>query len=194
MNKRISLLSAVALLAAFSAPVFANEATAIVHDIHNNPIKDVRGNCVRTLYGVKDEECGVIAAVPAKMEKKTHTKLATVYFDFNKSELNKKARTTLDNLLVDLRNKKINSVVLAGYADEVGSDSYNVQLSKKRAESVKKYLGQHGFKNTETDLRALGKVAADASCKGKKAAALRACMQDDRRVDIELSVTSTVKK
>ncbi|MEI7668588.1 MAG: OmpA family protein, partial [Pseudomonadota bacterium] len=184
--KKISLISAIALMAAFAAPslVSATEATAIVHDARNNQIKDSRGNCVRTIYGVKDEQCGGEVKV-----QKAHTKLASVYFDFNKSELNKKARVALDQLLVNLKNKKIGSVIIAGYADEIGSNSYNLQLSKKRAQSVKKYLNQRGFKNTDVDLRALGETKADSNCKGKTDGKLHACMQEERRVDIELNVT-----
>lgn len=188
MTKRISIISAVAMVAAVVFPTisFADVPNAIVHDSRGNQIKDERGNCIRTEFGIKNEECGV-AASPVAVAK-AHTKLASVYFDFNKSEINKKGRVALDNLLKTLKNKKIEAVTIAGYADAVGSDSYNMQLSKKRAENVKKYLNSHGFKHADTDMRALGKRNADASCKGKKDGKLHSCMQEDRRVDIELSV------
>src|SRR5215469_16233122 len=102
MTKRISFISTMALAAALIAPgiVFAQQpgAMAIVHDIRGNQVKDARGNCVRTLYGQKDEECGgeVAAATPAPKE---HVVLASVYFDFNRSDLNKKAKIKLNHLL-----------------------------------------------------------------------------------------------
>lgn len=184
MTKRTSMISAVAIVAAFVVPAisFAQAPNAIVHDSRNNQIKDIRGNCVRTLYGVKGEECGMTV-------EKAHTRLASVYFDFNKSDLNKKGKASLDKLLATLKHKKIHAVTIAGYADAIGSDSYNMQLSKKRAETVKKYLNAHGFKHTNVDMRAFGKSNAEAACKGLKDGKLHACMQEDRRVDIELSVT-----
>jgi OOP family OmpA-OmpF porin len=145
----------------------------------------MRGNCVRTMYGQKDEECGgVVEAVAPK----AHTVLDSVYFEFNSSRLTKKGETTLNKLLARLRHEKIEAVTIAGYADAIGSDSYNLKLSQKRANAVKKYLNSHGFKHADTDVRALGKKDADASCKGVKGKKLHDCMQQDRRVDIELSV------
>ena len=189
MRKNFSYIAAFALLMMTALPSIsaAKAPEAIVHDSRNNPILDIRGNCVQTLYGNPDEQCGTTTLVVQKQ--KARTRLASVYFAFNKADLDKKAKASLDNLLADLRNKKINAVTIAGYADAIGSDSYNLQLSKKRALAVKKYLNHHGFAKTDTDLRALGEQGSEASCKGKKDGALHACMQEDRRVDIELSVT-----
>ncbi len=183
MTKRISLLSALALMAAVAVPVLssAEEAfKAVVHDTRGNAVTDARGNCVRTEWETASEECGVM---------KNHTRLASVYFDFNKSTLNKKARATLNQLLATLKDKKIHAVTIAGYADAIGSDTYNLRLSEKRAHAVQHYLKAHGFSHANTDIRALGKSTAEAKCKGLKDGKLHACMQEDRRVDIELSVS-----
>jgi outer membrane protein OmpA-like peptidoglycan-associated protein len=184
MNKRITFLSAIALISAAAMPVFAHSSfdnRDIVRDVRGNAVMDVRGNCVRTKWTDGSDDCG-------QVRQKAHDKLASVYFDFNSSKLTKKGIATLDNLLKVIRSKKIQAVTIAGYADAVGSDSYNLRLSEKRAVAVKKYLSGKGFKHANTDIRALGKSAASAKCKGLKAAKLHACMQEDRRVDIELSV------
>src|SRR5271154_5072117 len=104
MTKRISLLSAFALLAAVSMPVLssAGDNKAAVHDARGNAVMDARGNCVRTQWETPSDECGESA----------HAKLASVYFDCNKSTLTKKARETLDELLATLKNKKIEAVVI----------------------------------------------------------------------------------
>ena len=186
MTKRISLISALALLAAASAPMFvsANEnIKAIVHDVRGNVLLDERGNCVNTKWHSNSAECG--QTVKAEQAR---DKLASVYFDFNSYKLTPKGKATLNKLLKTLRNKKIEAVTIAGYADAVGSDSYNLRLSEKRAKAVQAYLKAHGFRHTNTDMRALGKSAASAACAGMKTEKLRACMQEDRRVDIELSV------
>lgn len=170
--------------AAVPAIVFADEnVRAVVHDIRSNPVLDERGNCVRTKWE-GSSECGV-AANP-----KAHDKLASVYFEFNSAKLTKKGKVTLDKLLKALRHKKIEAVTIAGYADAVGSDSYNLRLSEKRAHTVQSYLKAHGFTHSNTDIRALGKSAASSKCKGLKADKLHSCMQEDRRVDIELSVVA----
>ncbi|MEI6730904.1 MAG: OmpA family protein [Pseudomonadota bacterium] len=81
-------------------------------------------------------------------------------------------------------------MTIAGYADALGTDSYNLTLSEKRAKTVQAYLKANGFSNSNTTVRALGKASAGAKCKGLKGEKLHACMQEDRRVDIELSGVS----
>ena len=83
MTKRISILSAVALLAAAAIPAFsasAEDIRAVVHDVRGNPVKDARDNCVRTDWETPNDECGGAVRVV-----QAHTRLASVYFDFNKS-------------------------------------------------------------------------------------------------------------
>ena len=184
MNKLFSTLSIFAVFATIVAPAvtFAQAPKSVIHDSRGNEVKDSRGNCVRTNIDAESEECGAV-----KTAEKPHTKLASVYFEFNKASLTKKSRITLNKLLAHLKNKKIASVTIAGYADAVGSDSYNVTLSAKRAATVQSYLKAHGFSNTNTTIRALGKSAANASCKKLNDGKLHQCMQEDRRVDIELN-------
>ena|ERR1700761_4974967 len=189
MTKRTSLFPAIALLAAIALPAWASadDYKAVVHDARGNPVTDVRANCVRTEWETPTDEC---AGAPAVVQ--AHTRLASVYFDFNKSSLTPEARATLDELLATLRDKRIEAVTIAGYADPVGSKSYNQRLSEKRARSVQHYLKVHGFQHANTDIRALGESHARtfAECKGLKDGKLHACMQEDRRVDIELSVVN----
>ncbi len=184
MNKRISLFSAIALMTAAAMPVFSSasqDIRAVVYDARGNPVMDARGNCVNTKWESNTNECN-------QARPRAHDKLASVYFDFNSSKLTTKGKATLDKLLKTIRSKKIEAVTIAGYADAVGSDSYNLRLSEKRAQTVQKYLKSKGFRHSNTDMRALGKSAAAAKCKGLKSTKLHACMQEDRRVDIELSV------
>jgi outer membrane protein OmpA-like peptidoglycan-associated protein len=186
MIKRNSLLSAFALMAAVAIPAwssFADDIKAVVHDVRGNPITDVRTNCVRTSWETASDECGAAPMAP-------HTRLASVYFEFNKSTLTPEATATLNELLATLRHKHIGAVTIAGYADAVGSNSYNLRLSEKRARAVQHYLKVHGFEHSNTDVRALGDGQARtvSECKGLKDGKLHACMQEDRRVDIELSL------
>ncbi len=187
MTTRNSLLSAFALLAALALPAIASaeDFKAVVHDARGNPVTDARANCVRTEWETPSDECGAPAERP-------HTRLASVYFDFNKSTLTAKGRATLDELLATLKHKHIEAVTIAGYADAIGSNSYNQRLSEKRARAVQHYLRVHGFQHSNTDVRALGDNHARtvAECKGLKDGKLHACMQEDRRVDIEVAVIS----
>lgn len=186
MTKRNSLLSACALLAtvAISAWSYAEDIKDVVHDVRGNPVMDVRGNCVRTDWESNRDECGAAPVV------KAHTRLASVYFDFNKATLTEQGTATLNELLATLKHRHIDAVTIAGYADHVGTPSYNLRLSEKRARAVQHYLKAHGFQHANTDIRALGETQTKTTeeCKGLKDGKLHACMQEDRRVDIEVAV------
>jgi OOP family OmpA-OmpF porin len=63
-----------------------------------------------------------------------------ILFDFNKSDLNSKYDAKLQELGAFLEKNTNVRAVLAGYTDGVGSEGYNMALSKKRSESVRDYL------------------------------------------------------
>lgn len=63
-----------------------------------------------------------------------------VLFDFDKTDIKPEAANTLKTLAVVIRAKPNARVHILGHTDSKGSDSYNMELSKKRAESVIRWL------------------------------------------------------
>lgn len=64
-----------------------------------------------------------------------------VYFKFNSWDLQPVAKRSLDSLVSSIVKKGREIVIeITGYADEVGHEDYNLTLSTKRGEEVKKYL------------------------------------------------------
>ncbi|GEC70621.1 OmpA-OmpF porin, OOP family [Flavobacterium flevense] len=63
-----------------------------------------------------------------------------VYFDFNSSKPTNTSLSGVDFLVKYLKNNPSKSAEVIGYADEIGSSSYNQTLSQKRAEAVKNVL------------------------------------------------------
>ena len=61
-----------------------------------------------------------------------------VYFGFNKSEINTKAKIKLDSLITS--KNKIEILKIYGYADSVDTNKYNDSLSSKRAKSIFNYF------------------------------------------------------
>jgi OOP family OmpA-OmpF porin len=80
---------------------------------------------------------------------------------------------------------------IEGYTDRLGSDAYNRKLSQRRAESVKDYLVDSGEVQA-AKIEAVGKsqsnpVTKPDECKGnKRSPALIACLQPNRRVEVEV--------
>ncbi len=67
--------------------------------------------------------------------------LATIYFDFDRSDVRDDARRVLRaNAQAIQGNSSWNSVTLEGHADERGSEEYNLALGERRATAAKRYL------------------------------------------------------
>lgn len=82
-----------------------------------------------------------------KVDKKPVNPIAlpNINYEFSSSELNKKAKTTIDSLV--LKFLKINPTLiieLHSHTDSKGNDEYNMELSQKRAESIVDYLIKKG--------------------------------------------------
>ena len=63
-----------------------------------------------------------------------------VYFDTNKYNINEASKVTLDKLAAILVEYPDTDVLVVGHTDSVGSDEYNMTLSKNRAMSVTNYF------------------------------------------------------
>ena len=74
-----------------------------------------------------------------------------IRFGFNESSLTAEARSELERVADCLKRQKA-KVTLEGHADERGTEEYNMQLSNRRAEAVKRYLVTLGVsaRNLET--------------------------------------------
>lgn len=68
-----------------------------------------------------------------------------VEFDFNVSQLDAAGKEQLRAARDYIKSHPEKSVHLAGHTDDVGSKSYNVRLSKKRAEAVRRHLIRLGI-------------------------------------------------
>nr|WP_249182877.1 OmpA family protein [Burkholderia cenocepacia] len=90
------------------------------------------------------------------------------------------ARESLDRLLSERADRTYSQVTVTGFTDSVGSDDYNLALSKRRAESVAAYLKAHGLKTDSITVSGRGKadpVASNATPEGRAS---------NRRVEIRL--------
>ena len=119
---------------------------------------------------------------------------ADALFDFDKSAVKPEGKQALDKFAAELRGSKFDVISVTGHTDRIGSDAYNVKLSTRRADVVKNYLvepaGLPAAKITATGAGESNPVTKPGDCKGtKKTKALIACLQPDRRVDVEVSAT-----
>jgi outer membrane protein OmpA-like peptidoglycan-associated protein len=69
--------------------------------------------------------------------------LRGIYFDFDKATIKPESRPALDDAAKILRDNPTVNVEIQGHTDSKGSDSYNLNLSDRRAWSVVSYLVQN---------------------------------------------------
>lgn len=68
-----------------------------------------------------------------------------LYFDFDSYTLKAESFSVLNNWKKDLDFSKIDTLIIEGYADDIGSEQYNLNLSKKRALEVGKWIEGQGI-------------------------------------------------
>jgi OOP family OmpA-OmpF porin len=139
---------------------------------------------VRTKWEVGHDPCAPVP-IRASLTKEDRT----VYFAFNKAEILPSEQRKLDSLANFLRTDvQIQDARIVGYADRLGSAAYNKKLSEFRAKTVENYLHTHGYLNTRmAQVRWLGESAPVTRCSNTmKRKELIACLQKDRRVEVEI--------
>jgi iron complex outermembrane receptor protein len=80
-----------------------------------------------------------------------------VFFDFNKSDLTSQAVSIVDQAAHNAGPAKVTKLEVTGHTDTVGSDAYNMRLSRRRAESVAAQLEKDGIPSSEIEIIAKGK-------------------------------------
>ncbi len=136
------------------------------------------------------------APAPAPAPKPAAEKVtlaADTLFDFDKATLRADGKAKLDELLAKVKGIKLEVIIAVGHADRIGSDKYNQKLSENRAASVKAYLVSKGLEPNRVYTEGKGEKqpVTGAQCKNmgkdhRSNKKLVACLQPDRRVEIEV--------
>ena len=85
------------------------------------------------IENVKTENIDTRSYAPAGL-------LMTLYFDFNSDKLTPASIERLDKFLREMGDYRFENLRFDGFADEFGTDAYNMKLSEKRAKAVADYL------------------------------------------------------
>lgn len=98
--------------------------------------------------------CGA-AVIAAHAEDKPHSYL--VFFDFDKSDLTPQALKIIDAAAQDIAAGNPAKIEVTGYTDTVGSEDYNLALSRRRAAAVEAALTKRGVAASEIAVQGMGK-------------------------------------
>lgn len=153
----------------FTPPGVAVNADGCANDNDGDGVPDYLDKCPETPLGTPVDETGCSRVIAT---------LQGVHFNFDSATLTGEARSILNNVVSTLNNRPSQDVVIEGHTDSTGSDSYNLDLSQRRAESVMNYLTSRGV--SASRLRAVGRGESDPLASNADAAGRKM----NRRVDI----------
>ncbi len=98
-----------------------------------------------------------------------------IYFKFDSYLLEPDESTGLNTFLRELREKDIRHIEIFGYADDVGDERYNLELSEQRAKTIAMHLVEQQIAIENLTLRGWGEVDNDRP------------KEENRRVEIKIS-------
>lgn len=120
-------------------------------DNKNNPILmqySVKFSGEKTPRTEKIVRVNAGASDRAKMEQALRTlrtyDLYGIHFDFDKATIRRDSVPVLNDIAVTLKNNPLWTLKIVGHTDSIGDANYNMQLSKRRADSVKADLVNRG--------------------------------------------------
>jgi outer membrane protein OmpA-like peptidoglycan-associated protein len=167
-----------ATTAAAQAASRADEASAKATDAAARA--DAAGATAREALGKVTETDQRLTKLWASRDKRTLTETLLVQFEFDKWVLDDGAQTRLLALVKQLEEQPQLSVELEGYTDSSGASAYNIQLSQRRAEAVRRFLVEKGVELPRIHSIGLGDIRPVADNKTKQG------RDQNRRVSIRL--------
>ena len=81
-------------------------------------------------------------------------------FDFDSSVLRDASKQNLDNLASNLSSFGDSKLMLVGHTDAQGTDTYNLDLSRRRSAAVASYLESHGVSSARVETLGQGRARA----------------------------------
>jgi len=108
-----------------------------------------RGKSEKILFSID------ILVIPT--ERGLKIRVSNIEFGFNTAELTgDKTFQILDKIVAVLNKYAKYSITIEGHTDSTGDESYNLELSKNRAESVGRYLIEHGISGNRLSYKGHG--------------------------------------
>ena len=123
-------------------------------DTDGDKIVDLDDQCVfqpETVNNNEDED-GCPDDLPPKLVK-LQDELRGIEFDLNKDTIRPGSKPILDEAVAAMKEFPLVKVRIVGHTDDIGEADFNLDLSKRRAAAVKKYLTDNGIDGSriETD-------------------------------------------
>jgi peptidoglycan-associated lipoprotein len=106
--------------------------------------------------GIRTVEAAIQEETSLDYESKAIFTNATVYFEFDKFNLNSKSLQTLKSAVAAMKDNSSIKITISGHADERGTREYNLALGQRRAESVRNYFAINGINANRIMVKSYG--------------------------------------
>jgi outer membrane protein OmpA-like peptidoglycan-associated protein len=131
-------------------------------------------------FGRADEVDSRLTRLWSNRHKRQLVETVHVQFGFDRADLTDGAQTALLSIINELKANPALTVELEGYTDQSGPKDYNVVLSQRRVESVRRYLIEQGAELPRIHSVGLGPLAGGKGEEGAK----------QRRVTVKLTIAA----
>lgn len=134
-------------------------------------------------------QCAPVITPPPVPENSTFS--ADRIFAFNNATLNSKGIASLAEFVEKMRGVNFQSIKLIGHTDPLGSETYNMALSLRRAASVRDYFVLKGLNASIIEIEGAGEsqlIKPLSECKGTRGKALSECLMPNRRVEVHVTI------
>ena len=111
-------------------------------DTDGDGLLDKEDECPKTAGPIENKGCPIIEK---KEQEVLNTAFSNLEFETNLDVIKSGSKPALTELANTLKKKPDWKLKLSGHTDNVGDDDANLILSKKRAESVKRFLAEKGI-------------------------------------------------
>lgn len=131
----------------------------VVVDTNREVVKRLTGDdAVRTFrsFGCPEEEVDLAVVEPAAPADLPEA--GVIYFGFDRDDLSPEAQAALEDIIFDIRDRELGGIISAGHTDTAGPADYNMDLSRRRAETVARELIRAGIPSDIIVLEAFGET------------------------------------
>lgn len=118
--------------------------------------------------------------VIAKVDEELRIVIENIYFDFAKYSVKEESHISLNKIIKVLKENPDMKLAINAHTDNVGKDSYNLNLSKNRAASAVKYLISNGISKNRLISKGFGESKPLIDCNNNCS---EADLQANRRVE-----------
>ena len=106
---------------------------------------------------------------------------ATIYFDYDRSDITDDSRAKLDAKVPVLTQNTAVRIRISGHTDSRGSDEYNIPLGQRRAAAAKRYLTDRGIDGSRIEIVSFGEERPTCTDESE------GCWSRNRRDEFEIT-------